>query len=83
MSIARTRKTCSPTIRSAYSIGDEHSLTGSASSWHSNVDIGSLETKLKLASISTVEGSGPDRIVVVGGVVSRTTVQRQVAGVAS
>src|SRR5918999_5531221 len=80
MSIARTRKGCSPTVRSVYSAGGSHSANGSASSEHSKVEPPSLELKLKIASVFGEDAAGLLWIVATGGVVSAVTRQVQLAG---
>jgi hypothetical protein len=81
--MARTRNSWVPSVRLLYSTGELHSANGSTSSEHSNVEPGSLERKLKLASRSVVLGSGADSMVVVGAVRSPLTVHVQLAGVGS
>src|ERR671915_310886 len=71
MSIARTRKVCSPTVRSVYSAGASHSANGSASSEHSKVEPPSLELKLKIASVFGDEAAGLLWIVATAGEVSK------------
>src|SRR5918999_219277 len=68
MSIARTRKVCSPTVRSVYSAGGSHSANGSASSEDSKVELGSLLPRAKFAVLLSVVAGGPKSIVVAGAV---------------
>src|SRR5688572_647538 len=80
-SMARTRNTWLPGVRSLYSIGDSHCSNGSASIWHSNVEPGSLAEKLKVAvKVPSTEVTTALLIVVTGGVESCTTVHSQLAG---
>src|SRR5919109_2362816 len=64
-------------------MGDEHPENASASSAHSKVAPDSLAMKSNNASVLSVLAGGPSRIVVVGAVVSTSTVHVQVAGVGS
>src|SRR5687768_15959525 len=83
-SMARTRNTWLPGVRSLYSIGDSHCSNGSASIWHSNVEPGSFAEKVKIASKTpSIVLVWAVCSVVTGGVWSSTIVQRQLAGVAS
>src|SRR5688500_18844963 len=47
-SIARTRNTWLPGVRSLYSIGESHCSNGCESSWHSKLETGSLALKLAM-----------------------------------
>src|SRR5918992_253548 len=80
-SIARTRNTWLPAFTSEYSIGDEHCSNGWESSWHSKRLTCSLAVKLaKTSKTPSTAITLTLLIVVVGGVVSRTTVHRHSAG---
>ena len=83
-SLARTLNVCAPVVRPLYSFGLEHVAKLLASSLHSNVAPASLAVNANEALVESVDASGPDVIVVSGGVVSAgVIVHVRVAGVAS
>ena len=69
-SVARTRSLCSPTARPLSCLGDVQAVNASLSSAHSNVENSWLDEKAIDALVLSVSGSGPESIVVSGGVLS-------------
>ena len=80
-SVARTPKLCVPSARPSYSAGELQVANGAASSEHSKLAPGSSAEKAKAAEALRVSASGPESMLVCGGLVS--IVQEYVAGVES
>src|SRR5688572_12358976 len=69
-SVARTQKCCSPAASGNVEPETHGDQVAPSSNEHSNVAAGSSLENVKVASVSTVIGSGPESTVVSGSVVS-------------
>jgi hypothetical protein len=69
-SVALTWKVCEPTVSELYSLGELQAPQAPESSLHSKLEPLSLAEKPKLAAVAVVVAGGPERIVVLGAVVS-------------
>src|SRR5688500_15260330 len=79
--MARTWNVCSPNASPVYSPGEAHPEKATPSSEHSKVEPDSFAEKMKITLASVVVATGPESIVVSGGVAS--TIQVALAGVGS
>jgi hypothetical protein len=78
LSLARTKKSCSPSVRPVYVIPDSQvEKEAWSSKAHSKVASGWSEVKANVASVLSVGSVGPESIVVSG---NGSTVHRKVAG---
>ena len=70
VSMARSSKVCSPSVRTTSSTGETHAANGLSSNRHSNEATPTAASKEKIGVLSVVRPDGPLVIVVSGAVVS-------------